>query len=513
MSRLTRWWDRRSDPARIELYTRWLFHAFVLVEITAIGAAVAGGEAPARVRAGLFLLVAVHAVLCAVLSSRSLDWALDRRARPVRLATGVAVFSAAGAVLALSLRAAGTVPEIGDASSAVVGFTGFGLGALVLGLRGIRHALYAAGVAAAGVAVAAAAVRLPVNEVVGFAVATALAGTVMTFTNGFSAWLLRAVWELDAARELQARLAVAEERLRFGRDLHDVMGRNLSVIALKSELAVQLARRGRPEAVEQMIEVQRIAQESQREVRDVVRGYREADLDVELAGARSVLRAAGVACRVEGDDGSRLPTEVQSALGWVVREAATNVLRHGDARRCAIRLDAGAGGAGRAVLVVENDGAPGTAPGRGGAGLAGLRERLTALGGTLAAGPHPDGTFRLTAEIPLPGGVSDFLPALRAGASRLPAPEGGSALQPDRRPGRKAPRVPEPHIVRSREGAPAGGAARGHCGEGPSAGLAPGRAGGEAGDWEERAEGLPAESAGDSRRHRGRSSGRGPAGA
>ena len=86
------------------------------------------------------------------------------------------------------------------------------------------------------------------------------------------------LWEAERAREVETRLAVAEERLRFGRDLHDVLGRNLSVISLKSELAVQLARRGRPEAVEQMIEVQRIAQESQREVRAVVRGYREADL-------------------------------------------------------------------------------------------------------------------------------------------------------------------------------------------------------------------------------------------
>jgi energy-coupling factor transporter ATP-binding protein EcfA2 len=86
------------------------------------------------------------------------------------------------------------------------------------------------------------------------------------------AWTLSVLWEAERAREVEARLAVAEERLRFGRDLHDVMGRNLAVIALKSELAVQLARRGRPEAVDQMIEVQRIAQESQREVRDVVRG-------------------------------------------------------------------------------------------------------------------------------------------------------------------------------------------------------------------------------------------------
>jgi two-component system sensor histidine kinase DesK len=210
------------------------------------------------------------------------------------------------------------------------------------------------------------------------------------------AWTLSVLWEAERARETEARLAVAEERLRFGRDLHDVMGRNLAVIALKSELAVQLARRGRPEAVEQMIEVQRIAQESQREVRAVVRGYREADLTAELAGAQGVLSAAGIHCEVRGQAGG-LDGEVQSALGWVVREATTNVLRHGDAARCDIALDADDR---RVVLTVRNDGAAAAAAG-GGSGLAGLRERLSAVGGTLEAGHDGEDTFRVTVEVPL----------------------------------------------------------------------------------------------------------------
>ncbi|MEU0003844.1 histidine kinase [Streptomyces sp. NPDC006314] len=226
------------------------------------------------------------------------------------------------------------------------------------------------------------------------------------------AWTLSVLWEAERAREVEARLAVAEERLRFGRDLHDVLGRNLSVIAFKSELAVQLARRGRPEAVEQMIEVQRIAQESQREVRDVVRGYREADLEVELAGAQGVLAAAGIDCEVRARAG-KLPPEVQSALGWVVREATTNVLRHGDASRCAVGLRVREG---HVVLTVENDGVAGpsggtgTGAGRaggpegGGSGLAGLRERLAAVDGSLVAGPVGAGRFRLVAEVPLGDG-------------------------------------------------------------------------------------------------------------
>ncbi|BFO22817.1 hypothetical protein SHKM778_92050 [Streptomyces sp. KM77-8] len=218
----------------------------------------------------------------------------------------------------------------------------------------------------------------------------------IAFTAVFSVWLLNAVFALDEARETRARLAVAEERLRFGRDLHDVLGRNLAVIALKSELAVQLARRERPEAVEQMIEVQRIAHDSQREVRDVVRGYREVDLEAELSGARGVLRAAGIDCEVTGDTAG-LPGEVQSALGWVVREATTNVLRHGDAKKCTVSVRRPEG---RVVLTVSNDGA--VAPsGKGGSGLAGLRERLAAVGGTLNAGLAGQSVFLLVAEVPL----------------------------------------------------------------------------------------------------------------
>ncbi|MER0447136.1 histidine kinase [Streptomyces sp. Edi4] len=228
------------------------------------------------------------------------------------------------------------------------------------------------------------------------ALAVALSGPWILLMARCGAWTLSVMWESDRARETEARLAVAEERLRFGRDLHDVLGRNLAVIALKAELAVQLAQRGRPEAVAQMVEVQRIAQESQREVREVVRGYREADLGVEIEGARGVLAAAGIGCRYSGPaDG--LAVEAQSALGWVVREATTNVLRHGDARSVAITL---ALAEHTATLVVENDGVPERPAGTPGSGLAGLRERLAALGGTLEAGPAGQGMFRLTAEVP-----------------------------------------------------------------------------------------------------------------
>ncbi|QKW24339.1 sensor histidine kinase [Kitasatospora sp. NA04385] len=239
------------------------------------------------------------------------------------------------------------------------------------------------------------------GSVAGMSTGCLIGSAIAACTARGSAWNAKVVWDLDAARETQARLAVAEERLRFSRDLHDVLGRNLATIALKSELAVQLARRGRPEAVDQMTEVQRIAQDSQREVREVVRGYRTVELHTELTGAASVLRAANVDCRTELSGADGLPAGAQSVLGWVVREAATNVLRHSEAANCRFRLRVSGG---TALLEVENDGVPAVPPPRAegsGNGLRGLGERLAAHGGTLSTAGSGPGRFRLTAELPI----------------------------------------------------------------------------------------------------------------
>ncbi|MFD9481440.1 MULTISPECIES: sensor histidine kinase [Streptomyces] len=401
---MTGWWKNRSSAGKVELYTRWSFHLFVLIEITSFGlpALGAAAEDPSdrALPLSLFLLLCAHAVLCGVLSSKALTWVVGRRERPTRPAVTTAALTAAAVLGILALKAAGKIDEPALAPLLVLGLTCFTAGSLVLCMRSVRSMRYVAPVAATGTGVTALALGLPAVHALGYFLGVLLCCLFFSATSGFSAWLLRTVHELDRAREVQSRLAVAEERLRFGRDLHDVMGRNLAVIALKSELAIQLARRERPEAVEQMIEVQRIAQESQREVRDVVRGYREADLSVELEGARGVLSAAGMDCRVDfrAARGRELPAEVQSALGWVVREATTNILRHGDAHRCLIRLTAPETGS--VTLVVENDGAPEAPAGPPGSGLAGLRERLAALDGTLQAGLVGDGRFRLLAQIP-----------------------------------------------------------------------------------------------------------------
>ncbi|WP_037634030.1 sensor histidine kinase [Streptomyces katrae] len=398
MSKLTGWWKNRSSAGKVELYIRWSFHFFVPLEVLSFGLPAVASPANTTalpVSLAVLLMMSVHSVLVGFLSSRALDWIAGRRKQPVRLAVTVAALTAAACLALLTL----VMPRIiGVATPLVLGMTSFTTGALVLCMRRIRHKCWMAPAWALGAGLAVLAMGVGAAEALGYTIGALLTGLFMSVAYGFSGWLLNAVHELDRARELQAQLAVAEERLRFGRDLHDVMGRNLAVIALKSELAVQLARRERPEAVDQMIEVQRIARESQREVRDVVRGYREADLTAELEGARGVLSAAGMDCRVEVEAGRALRPEVQSALGWVVREATTNVLRHGDARNCVIRLTAPDEGA--LTLVVENDGAPEAPAGPPGSGLAGLRERLAVLDGTLEAGPVDGGRFRLRARIP-----------------------------------------------------------------------------------------------------------------
>ncbi|NEK86652.1 sensor histidine kinase [Blastococcus saxobsidens] len=206
--------------------------------------------------------------------------------------------------------------------------------------------------------------------------------------------------ELTAAREELARSAVAEERMRFARDLHDLLGHSLSLIALKSELAGRLADRDPQRARQEMADVEAAARRALAEVRDAVSGYRQVSLAQSLAEARSALSAAGISLKVPAP-GEQLPGPVDAVLGWVVREATTNVLRHSDARSVTVSFSAGETGV---ELSVSDDGRGGDAP--AGAGLSGLAERVAAVGGRLEHGPADGRGFRLTAAVPLAGPVA-----------------------------------------------------------------------------------------------------------
>jgi len=214
--------------------------------------------------------------------------------------------------------------------------------------------------------------------------------------------LTEAVRELRAAREELARRAVEEERLRFSRDLHDLLGHTLSVIVVKSEAARRLAPRNMDAALLQITDIESVGRQALTEIREAVTGYRQGSLATELDRADSVLTAADITPVIHRS-GPPLPASAEALLGWVVREAVTNVVRHSGAARCEIRVD----GAGERVrLSVADDGTGvqppegSTRPGVGGTGLKGLKERLAAAGGSLEAGPTPRGGFLVTAELP-----------------------------------------------------------------------------------------------------------------
>ncbi|GHJ37965.1 sensor histidine kinase [Streptomyces sp. TS71-3] len=227
--------------------------------------------------------------------------------------------------------------------------------------------------------------------------------------------LSETVKELRATREELARTAVERERLRFSRDLHDLLGHTLSVVVVKAEAARRVAPRDLDAALAHVTDIESVGRQALTEIREAVTGYREGSLSTELDRARSALGAAGVE-PVVTRSGPPLTAQQEALLGWVVREAVTNVVRHSRADRCEITV-AGSGerlrlgvldnGRGPAAAVVP-DGTTGRTV--GGTGLKGLTERLAAAGGSLTAGRGPRGGFLVTAELPVEP-ASDPAPA------------------------------------------------------------------------------------------------------
>ncbi|MFZ0044030.1 MAG: sensor histidine kinase [Solirubrobacteraceae bacterium] len=204
--------------------------------------------------------------------------------------------------------------------------------------------------------------------------------------------------ELNEARAELARTAVAEERERFARDLHDLLGHSLSVIAIKAELGRRLLPERPDQAAVEIGEVEHVARQALGEVRDAVSGYRQPTLKGELRGARVALSAAGIEAEV-GPVPDSLDPEVEAVLAWAVREGATNVIRHSGAKHCQVKISATPEAAGLEVLD-DGTGMP-SADGRTGTGLAGLNERAASLRGQIEAGGLPGGGFRLAVSLPI----------------------------------------------------------------------------------------------------------------
>lgn len=199
---------------------------------------------------------------------------------------------------------------------------------------------------------------------------------------------------LAAAQGEVRQFAAAAERERIGRDLHDLLGRTLTLIAIKADLAARLADTAPDKATAEMRDVAAAAREGLAEVRAAVSGMTGASLAREIAGSKAALAAAGIACEIEGD-AEAIDPGTSAVLAMALREAVTNVIRHSGARACRIALIQQAGGL---ELTVSDDG-DGQAV-RPGGGLAGLTARLSAAGGALAVAGDPRGT-RLTARVPM----------------------------------------------------------------------------------------------------------------
>jgi two-component system sensor histidine kinase DesK len=203
--------------------------------------------------------------------------------------------------------------------------------------------------------------------------------------------------ELSRARAELARTAVAAERERFARDLHDLLGHSLSVIAIKAELAGRLLPDTPERAASEVADLETVARSALREVRDAVSGYRRPTLEGELEGARMALAAAGIIAEIEHATDT-LSSEVEAVLAWAVREGATNVIRHSGASHCEVRVH---GGSGEVEVEILDDGRGAGEASSCGNGLEGLRERAAAVRGRLEAGGAASGGFRLAVSVPL----------------------------------------------------------------------------------------------------------------
>ncbi|CNG34911.1 integral membrane sensor signal transduction histidine kinase [Mycobacterium tuberculosis] len=214
----------------------------------------------------------------------------------------------------------------------------------------------------------------------------------------------------ERGREAEARRRAVEERLRIARELHDVLGHNISLINVQATAALHGLRREPERAEDALTAIKQASKDTLREMRATLGVLRHVDEAAPVTPAPGLARleeltsgisAAGLTIRtkIEGDP-RPLPAEADLAAYRIVQEALTNVTRHSTASTATVRVDYADG---EVTVSVEDDGVPSSpGPSAGGSGIRGMRDRAESLGGALEAGPGPDGGFSVRARLPLP---------------------------------------------------------------------------------------------------------------
>jgi two-component system sensor histidine kinase DesK len=382
----------RSREAKAERYGGLVWTGIWLWPLLGPAVAVARGQADPVLPAALGLVAFVVLYMIVM----SLAW--QERVRSRRR-----LFGMLGVLAVLGLALAAGYAGQPDAWLVLLLFVGV---AGASALRPPAHAFgWLAGMVAALVAIGA--VRGVSSGEIGSTAFSAFMSGVLVFVVRRMNLLID---QLRTTRAELAEAAVSQERLRFSRDLHDLLGHTLSLITLKSELANRVFERDPHAARREIADVERIARDALTQVRRAVTGIRAAGFAAELASAKLLLESNSVRLNYEVAD-IAIPAEIETALAMTVREAVTNVQRHARATCARVKLCTENG---RLVLHVEDDGRGGAiVPGNG---LTGMRERLAGIGADLRVESERGRGTKLTASLPLP---PEGAPAVPSAGARL----------------------------------------------------------------------------------------------
>ena len=326
------------------------------------------------------LLVGYAACLVLALHSAVTPWVSMARKRVVAVALVLVTVGLSGP---LTLAA-----ETGATPWAWV--AGFTIGALAVLYPTVRGLALGVGMSLAG-GLCSVLLGASVRDLVVFTLITAMA---VAATSALTVWLLSVLVQTETAKHAHTALAVTQERLRIARDMHDALVQNLTVIALKAELAEELATERPEDSAQQAREIRTLAHAGLQQTRSTLEGLDPLDLEKQLRTAAQILGSAGVVVHVDADTPVLSPA-VSRYLAAVVRESTTNVLRHSDARACAFSLHLTETGA---SLRIIND-RPHPSSGSAGTGLRGLTDRGRHLRASLTTTRTAD-EFVLQTDVP-----------------------------------------------------------------------------------------------------------------